>query len=166
MNQSATAVWGMAGKGLRVVHLQVANAYDVPARIGRPAEQGENGIAYVVSDVAAANKRQSVRLRFESLGGRVHYLMDSEILYLEANRPLCNVVHNAGSFSIRSSLSTEAGRLPPSFVRIHRACLANVDRMVSCRRYWAVFDDGSECPIAERRYSEVTEIVGKMMQAR
>lgn len=161
LHQAVTAVWGMSDDGPCIVHLQVSSAYDVPSRIGQPLEPGENCIDYVLADVSSMAKNQSMKIRFESVGGQVHYLMDDEILYLETKRPVCNVVHSGGTFAIRSSLDKEAKRLPKSFVRVHRGYLVNVERVASVKRYRAVFDNGDDCPIAEHRFLDVVEVLEK-----
>lgn len=157
LHQAATAVWGVTDDGPRIVHLHLSSAYDVPARIGQPLERGENAVAYVVADAVVNRKKQQSKIRFESVGGQVHYLAADEILYLETKRPVCNVVHSGGSFSIRSSLEREAKRLPESFVRVHRGYLVNAARVVSLRRYRVEFDNGDDCPIAEHRFLDVAE---------
>ena len=161
LHQSATAVWAMTEEGPRVVHLHLSSAYDVPARIGQPCERGENAVAYVVADASSIAKKQSAKIRFESVGGQVHYLADDEILYLETKRPTCHVVHSGGTFAIRSSLEKESQRLPKTFARVHRGYLVNVERVASVKRYRVVFDNGAECPIAEHRFLEVVEKLEK-----
>lgn len=161
LHQSVTAVWGLSSEGAHIVHLHVSSAYDVPARIGEPLKRGEDAIAYMMADVSSSNQKQRAKIRFESVGGRVHYLTESEILYVETKRPVCRVVHSSGSFSIRSSLEKEAKRLSDSFIRVHRGYLVNRERVASVRRYRAVFDNGDECPIAEHRFLEVVESLEK-----
>lgn len=155
LHQSVTAVWGLTEEGPRIIHLHVSSAYDVPSRIGEPMERGGDGIAYVVADMVKSTQRQGPKIRFESLGGQVHYLLADEIRYIETKRPVCHVVHLTGSFFIRSSLDKEAQRLPESFIRVHRGYLVNAEHVASFRRYRVVFDNGSECPIAEHRYLAV-----------
>lgn len=161
LHQTVTAVWGATEEGLRILHLHLASAYDVPARIGQSCERGENAVAYVVADAVSSIRRQQAKIRFESVGGQVHYLAEDEILYLETKRPVCHVVHSGGMFPIRSSLEKEAQRLPKSFVRVHRGYLVNVERVSSVRRYRVVFDNGDDCPIAEHRFLDVVDVLEK-----
>ncbi len=161
LHQSVTAVWGMSSEGAHIVHLHVSSAYDIPARAGEPLKPGEDAVAYVVADVSGGDRKQRTKIRFESVGGQVHYLTEGEILYLETKRPVCRVVHSDGSFTVRSSLEKEAKRLSDSFVRVHRGCLVNRDRVTSVRRYRAVLDSGDECPVAEHRFLEVVESLEK-----
>lgn len=41
------------------------------------------------------------------------------------------------------------------FLRTHRSCLANMSRAREVARFQLTLDDGTTCPVAEKRYRDV-----------
>lgn len=158
--QSATFVWGLSADGPRIVHLHLSNAYDVPARIERACEPGEDPIGYAVASVATPSSGQRSSIRFEEPGGRLRFVAEDSVLCLDAAEEGCTVVCDDGAFAERERLSAIEGQLPPCFVRTHRSCIVNARRVESVWRYRVRFDDGQIRPIAERRYLEVVKAIG------
>lgn len=159
--QAATFVWIPAPAGPRVVHLHLSSAYDVPPRVDEPFSPGEDGIAYVIDAVTPPVTGKRSRIRFETDEGDVRFVAEDRIVRAEAQGRGSSVVFDEGAFHTHERLTQLEERLPEWFVRTHRSCLANARRIVSLRRFAAVMDDGSECPIAERRYLEVGEAVDR-----
>lgn len=157
--QSATFVWVLTPRGPRVVHLHVSNSYDVPARVDQPFVPGEDGVAYAIDAVGplATSKRQ--RIRFEVPDIEVCFVAEDRIVRLEAEERGSLVAYDGGILHCNERLAQLEERLPAWFVRTHRRCIANAHRAVGVRRFAVVMDDGSECPIAERRYLEIAEAV-------
>lgn len=61
-------------------------------------------------------------------------LQISEILYLSANSPYVNVYHPVKKYLLTETLRSLEKQLPPDrFVRIHKSCIVNVEKVVSCR---------------------------------
>lgn len=157
--QSATFVWGLSAGGPRIVHLHISNAYDVPARIERACEPGEDPVGYAVASVAASPDSRRSSIRFDEPGGLSRFVPEDSVLCLDAAGEGCVVVCDEGSFVERERLSAIEGKLPASFVRTHRSCIVNARRVKSMRRYRVAFDDGMTRPVAERRYLEAVEAV-------
>lgn len=154
--QAATFVWALSPSGPCVVHLHLSNAYDVPPRVDAPFVPGEDGIAYTI-DAVSPPPPVRVRIRFETPDGHVRFVSEDRILSLRAEGRGIAVAHDEGLLTADGSLSQVEGRLPSWFVRTHRGCIVNARRAVALRRFAVAMDDGSECPVAERRYLEVAE---------
>lgn len=58
----------------------------------------------------------------------------ADILYLSANSPYINVYHPVKKYLLTETLRSLETQLPPDqFVRIHKSCIVNVEKVVSCR---------------------------------
>ena len=157
--ESVTFVWALspAGKPL-VVHLHVSSAYDVPARLDRPAAAGEDGVGYVLDSVTTPVAPRT-RIRFDVPGGEACFVAEDRILCLDAAGKGCTVVCDGHSFPERQRLVGVVERLPECFVQIHRSCIVNAKRVVAVRRFEVILDNMTTRPIADRRYLEVAEAV-------
>lgn len=155
--QSATFVWGLTPEGPRVVHLHLSNSYDVPPRGDRLSVPGEDGVSYVMESLVSGDEIDFQRISFNLASGGVRYLAEDGILFLEASEEGCVIVHDGGSFVDRDRLAKVEERLTGRFVRTHRRCVVNAQRVTGVHRFAVELDDGSECPIAERRYIDVVE---------
>lgn len=162
-HQCATFVWAMTPRGLRVVHLHVSNAYDIPPRLNQPVALGEDAVVYSVESVKEGLKEEgskSRKIAFQNVMGTMNYLDPDEVRCLVVDGPqTVRVEHERGSFSVRGALSDLAKKLPAEFVRSHRSCIVNATHVVETARYRALLDDGSRCPIAEKRYREVVAAI-------
>lgn len=160
--QSATFVWGLSAEGPRIVHLHISNAYDVPARVERACEPGEDPIGYAVASVATSPDSRRSSIRFDEPGGLSRFVSEDSVLCLDAAGEGCTVVCDGDSFAERERLSTIEGKLPACFVRIHRSCIVNARRVESMWRYKVAFDNGLTRPVAERRYLEAVEAIERV----
>lgn len=157
--QAATFVWALTPAGPRVVHLHLSNAYDVPARVDQSFTPGEDGIAYTIdaTTMPASSKRQ--RIRFETDETEMRFVAEDRILCLRAEGRGVIVVFDEGTLYTTERLTQLEDRLPAWFVRTHRRCIVNARRAVGVHRFAIHMDDGSECPIAERRYLDIVEAI-------
>lgn len=58
----------------------------------------------------------------------------TDILYLSANSPYINVYHPVKKYLLTETLRSLEKQLPPDrFVRIHKSCIVNVEKVISCR---------------------------------
>lgn len=57
-----------------------------------------------------------------------------DILYFSANSPYVNVYHSVRKYLLTETLKSLEKQLPPDrFIRIHKSCIVNLDKVVSCR---------------------------------
>lgn len=159
--QSATFVWAPTPSGLRVVHLHLSNAYDVPARVDAPFAPGEDGIAYTIDAVAPVPVAKRKRIRFATDETDMRFVAEDRIVRIVADGRGCLVCTDEGIFHALERLSDLEETLPAWFVRTHRSCIANAHRAVGVHRFAVDMDDASECPIAERRYLDVADAVDR-----
>lgn len=58
----------------------------------------------------------------------------SDILYFSANSPYVDIYHPAKKYLLTGTLRSLEKKLSPDhFVRIHKSCIVNVEKVVSCR---------------------------------
>jgi len=58
----------------------------------------------------------------------------ADILYFSANSPYINVYHPVKKYLLTETLRSLETRLSPDqFVRVHKSCIVNVEKVVSCR---------------------------------
>lgn len=157
--QAATFVWALTAAGPRVVHLHLSNSYDVPPRVEAPFEPGEDGISYTIDACAPPPAAGRRRVRFETPEGEVRFAPEDRIVSIASDGRGALVRTDEGRFRAAERLAQIEKRLPGWFVRTHRGCIANARRAASVRRFAVEMDDGSECPVAERRYLEVADAV-------
>ncbi len=161
--QSATFVWGLAPEGPRIVHLHLSNAYDVPPRLDRASEPGEDPVGYAVASVTAPKEEEKrSNIRFDEPAGRSRFIPEDRVICLDAAEEGCIVVQDGESFAERERLAAMERKLPACFVRTHRSCIVNARRVEAVWRYQVRFDDGRTRPIAERRYLDVVEAISKV----
>lgn len=157
--QAATFVWSLTSVGPRVVHLHLSNSYDVPSRVEAPFEQGEDGIAYTIDACTAPVTAKRARIRFEMGDAEIRYVAEDRIVSLFVDGRGSRARTDEGSFHVVERLVEIEACLPDWFVRTHRGCIVNAHRALGVRRFAVDMDDGSECPIAERRYLEVADAI-------
>lgn len=151
--QTATLVWVFTATGPWIVHLHFSFSYDIPPRISRPYVCGEDQVAYLIDSVA--QPAVSVhRLSFPQTDGE-RFVSEADIVCIKAAKKRCLVVHDEGEFEAQLSLAEAEDRLSSNFVRVHRGFLVNALRVSEVRRYEAQLDNGTTCPISERRYRDV-----------
>lgn len=153
LRQSATFVWSLAGGAPSVIHLHVSNSYDVPSRLGRPFECGEDSVAYLLQSVVSPIPQRR-RLAFASDEG-VRYVSEGSILYLKAEKKRCRVCCDDGAFLTRTGLTCVAASLSEEFLQVHRSYVVNARRVRDITRFEIRLDDGQVCPVSERRYGDV-----------
>ena len=159
--QAATFVWSLTSVGPRVVHLHLSNSYDVPSRVEAPFEQGEDGIAYTIDACTVPVTAKRARIRFEMGDAGIRYVAEDRIVNLFVDGRGSLACTDEGSFHIAERLAEIEVCLPDWFVRTHRSCIVNARRALGVRRFAVDMDDGSECPIAERRYLEVADAIDR-----
>lgn len=94
-------------------------------------------------------------------GGRIRLLSRSSVLYLQARGDYVRIVADGGRFLIRGRIASfEESWASFGFVRIHRAYLVNLRRVIDLRPHSngtgvAVLDDGQEMPVSRRKRVEL-----------
>ena len=111
------------------------------------------------SDLTAVAIRDLVPV--DGRGGGIRLLSRSSVLYLQARGDYVRVVADGGRFLIRGRIASfETSWAPFGFVRIHRAYLVNMHRVLELQPFangtaTAVLDDGEEVPISRRKRVEL-----------
>lgn len=154
--QRATYVWAPTPDGPRIVHLHVSNTTDANTLLPS-LDTGKNAIEFLYEHFDDQGSGTG-KISFRDIGGDLHVLHPNELHAVESEGPRCVVKHAHGEFTVRAALADIEEELPArDFLRLHRSCLVHRGRIVSIEGYRAKLDDGSEYPIAERRYRSVKQ---------
>lgn len=152
--QHATYVWAPTPDGPRIVHLHVSNTTDANEAFPQLAEN-ENALNYLLDHFETLSASES-KMEFRDVEGKMHFLHPDEICCVMAEGPRCRVRHSQGSFLMRTSMGElEQKFADRGFLRTHRSCLANMSRAREVARFQLVLDDGTACPVAEKRYRDI-----------
>lgn len=76
--------------------------------------------------------REAPAKSLQITNGKRHYLVNFESIYcVKADSPYVTVYSEEGSYLHASSLKKLAGELDNRFVKIHRSCIVNMDKVTS-----------------------------------
>lgn len=154
--QRATYVWAPTPDGPRIVHLHVSNATDANSLMPS-LDSGKNAIEFIYEHFDAQGSGTG-KITFRDIDGDLYILHPNELYAIESDGPRCIIRHAHGEFTVRGALTDFEKELTAhDFLRLHRSCLVHRGRIVSTEGYRAKLDDGSEYPIAERRYRDVRQ---------
>lgn len=154
--QRATYVWAPTPDGPRIVHLHVSNATDANSLMPS-LDSGKNAIEFIYEHFDAQGSGTG-KITFRDIDGDLYILHPNELYAIESDGPRCIIRHAHGEFTVRGALTDFEKELTAhDFLRLHRGCLVHRGRIVSTEGYRAKLDDGSEYPIAERRYRDVRQ---------
>lgn len=154
--QRATYVWAPTPDGPRIVHLHVSNATDANSLMPS-LDSGKNAIEFIYEHFDAQGSGTG-KITFRDIDGDLYILHPNELYAIKSDGPRCIIRHAHGEFTVRGALTDFEKELTAhDFLRLHRGCLVHRGRIVSTEGYRAKLDDGSEYPIAERRYRDVRQ---------
>lgn len=155
--QHATAVCRLADGRWQILHLHVSNeSSETVDESTFPVAVSRTTYAYVRRILGAARHAGMLPTRLAlGNGASTSYLDPASILYVQAHGKGCIVHAQSGAFPVNALLSKMESQLPGSFVRIHRSYAVNVAAIREVRRFSMTLSDGTELPIAERRYADV-----------
>lgn len=93
---------------------------------------------------------------------RLHFIMEQEIIYVEASNVNCYLYCISGEFLITKSISAFQKSLSNKFIRIHRSYLVNVDYVTEMERFAVQLCEGTKLPIPEKKYVCIREQIRKV----
>lgn len=94
---------------------------------------------------------------------RLHFIMEQEIIYVEAYNMSCCLYCINGKISIGQSISVFQKSLSNKFIRIHRSYLVNVDYIIGLERFAVQLCEGIKLPIPEKKYVRIREQIQKIL---
>lgn len=150
-----TFVWKKIENSLKIVHLHVSQSYDYPRGRKTTYKQGQNPFEYVAHIIE--NTSNEEKLSFRDIQGRLHYLRESEIIYVVADNLCCKICHVNGEFTVRIKISQLEQRLSKNFIKIHRSYLVNINAIQEMERFRLKVYNNIWLPIPARKYPEIRE---------
>lgn len=101
-------------------HREIDRYRDTPAPVSKEEQAGSSSF---ISSLLVPDSNNTKTL-----------IQTGDILYLAANSPYINVYHPVKKYLLTETLRSLETQLPPGlFVRIHKSCIVNVRKVISCR---------------------------------
>ena len=75
--------------------------------------------------------------------------------YVEVFSHSCILHTTDGNIEYKISISSLEKELGDGFVRVHRSCLVNIDRIKKIVKTEGLLDNGETVPLSRRKYNEV-----------
>lgn len=158
-----TYVWRKIDGELKLIHVHTSHAQDVPlnqlAPQPGPLTLDSNYFEYVQKMDPVRNNTE--KLSFRDREKHYHYLLPSEIVYLQASGQWTIVHTESGSFQTFGLLAEYEKITPEIFRRIHKSYIVNSMYIDTICRYTATLRDGREFPIGKERYMELKRYLQK-----
>ncbi|MCY4638407.1 MAG: LytTR family DNA-binding domain-containing protein [Acidobacteria bacterium] len=119
-------------------------------------------VSQVVASARPAGHRERILIRS---GAKVEVVPVGRVDYILARDDYVGVVVGGRELLKQQTLADLAGQLDPErFVRIHRSCVLNLDRLARLDRatrdsHVAVLKDGTELPVSRSGYARLNELL-------
>lgn len=143
----------------KVSHMHVSNNWDIaqpneyfPYYAGRQTYQ-------YMQRLLLEHKKLPRKLTLVDNRKDVHFIMESEILYIQANNDKCIIYYMDGRIEITDTMSHFYSELSDAFLWIHRSYIINMDYVIGVERFLVRLCDGIRIPIPEKRYTKVKNTI-------
>lgn len=150
--QRVTFVYKVEDDRLLATHMHVSESWDVleedekfPFRLATQT--------YDYMQQLLRNKTGGYRkLTIYDTKKRAHFILESEIIYVEACNTRCYLHYVNGKIMIRENIGEFQKRLSERFLRVHRSFIVNVDYVIGMERFVVRLCDGIRVPVPEKKY--------------
>ena len=158
--QRVTFQYRRTGEGPKAVHIHVSNDWQVKeANEPLPFRAGKETYRYV-QEILRRSQATPRKLVLQDVHGRRHILMESEVVFAEAQRTHSVVYSVNGPIELCEKLCRLARRLP-GLLRVHRSYLVNPDYVVGVSRCALHLCDGYTVPVPAQRYTKIRAEIEK-----
>lgn len=158
--QRITFQYLRTGEGPKAVHIHVSNDWQVKeANEPLPFRAGKETYRYV-QEILRRSQTTPRKLILQDVCGRDHILVESEVVFAEAQRTHSVVYSVNGPIEMCEKLGRLAGRLP-GLLRVHRSYLVNPDYVVGVSRCMLHLCDGYTVPVPAQRYTKIRAEIKK-----
>lgn len=155
----ATFVWRYTKDGPRLLHLHCTPAQDIPLeemnKIRKKKALDVRWYEYM-QDVNLKENARKKRILLRDIDGKIHYLMPSEILYVQMNYRIAIVHTTNTSFETHKTIQQLMNELP-FLLQTHKSWLVNPIYVFTFQRYEVLLTSGQNIPIGKPRYNEVRD---------
>lgn len=150
-----TFVWKLSKDQWKVTHIHLTQPYEIPQQ-----SASNSAINFPYDDISRLliNKdpEKEHKLMLRDTKGRLHYLFEDEILYLEADNLCCKIILRNDVFTVRKSISLLEQQFSNRFLRIHRSYLVNRHHICCFERFRMEMRNNVWLHIPERRYAAIS----------
>lgn len=149
-----TYVWRRINGEMKLAHVHGSHAQDIPLNqlLPPPEPLTLNTDFFEYMKHMDTLKVNEEKMSFRDRDKKYHYLLPSEILYMQSALQWTTVYTKTGCFQIRGLLAEYEQKMPEMFQRIHKSYLVNSIYIGTICRYKAILKDGQELPIGKERY--------------
>lgn len=161
--QRITFIYKVKKEQLIVTHMHVSESWDV---------LGEDEIfPFRAAKQTYQYMQQLIKMKFENhkkimvydTQRRAHFIMENEIIYVEASNIHCYLYCVNGKLLITEGITEFAEKLSERFLRVHRSFIVNIDYIIGMERFYVQLCEGSKIPVPEKKYVAVREEIRRRL---
>ena len=156
--QRCTFVWERINDEPRIRHMHVSNPIGEMKIVEGSRfvnEMGRMAKKYMDEKIHAINRKKIV---VEGINGKVFFINESQILYVEAKLRNCDIfMQNGEVIHGKMSFADFEKSLDEYFVKVHRSYIVNIQHVTVIRFCELVMSNGRVIPVPQKKYAKVRE---------
>lgn len=156
--QRCTFVWERINDEPRIRHMHVSNPIGEMKIVEGSRfvnEMGRMAKKYMDEKIHAINRKKIV---VEGINGKVFFINESQILYVEAKLRNCDIfMQNGEVIHGKMSFADFEKNLDEYFVKVHRSYIVNIQHVTVIRFCELVMSNGKVIPVPQKKYAKVRE---------
>lgn len=161
VQQRCTFVWEQTKDGLKIKHMHISNPMgELKVAEGElfVNEMGKMAGEYLMNHLHTLEDKR--RIIVTDKKGNIHFLMPSEVVYVDANGR-DSIIHTIQGETInaRMKITDFKKTAGEHFISVHRSYLINDAYISRIQKYEVVMLDGNKIPIPVKKYKEVRKIL-------
>ena len=151
-----TFVWKRKKDSWILLHIHTSQARDIPLEYDSTYQLpniNEYTSWFQYLREVDFNDTKNKRIQFNDIDGVTHYLLLSEILYIQSNDKICTIYTFGDNISIRSSLNDL--ECLSFLLRVHKSYLVNSYYIKSIKRYQIQLINDVIIPVSQKNYLNI-----------
>ncbi len=167
LRQRITFVWRARPEGLRLVHCHLSQ----PVSDAADAQAGAQAPSFSASRYAMSllERGADEPVEIRDVDSGVHFVRQTDVLYLEARRQSTVIHCTTGQFRLREGIGRVIERIDPKgsglFAFTHRSFVVNAIYVTCVGRDTVTMANGDVLSLSSRRRDEVLAQVGRIQKA-
>lgn len=153
-----TFVWERINDEPRIRHMHVSNPIGEMKIVEGSRfvnEMGRMAKKYMDEKIHTINRKKIV---VEGINGKVFFINESQILYVEAKLRNCDIfMQNGEVIHGKMSFADFEKSLDEYFVKVHRSYIVNIQHVTVIRFCELVMSNGRVIPVPQKKYAKVRE---------
>lgn len=156
-----TVVWQKKKGSFHAIHIHSSFSKDGPSEKTVTFHTSEDFNDYIIKQLTPAKQlpMEQKKLVFKDCSGCYHYLYQSEILAIEADKQYSNIILPKRTVRVRKQISEFESLLSAEFSRVHRSYLVNLSHITEIWLYHIRISNGRELPVSREKYSPLKRMI-------